>query len=134
MRFFKVQEVKKPGQKANNGSEKNTNGHSLVFSGMQPVQAAKKAMNELCKRKTHKGICALRIKLIEVESSHGNGKGAKMKNGDVVPMMYKSKDEIKSFSYRLQKRLLKNPVTLILGGKEVVYKYDIKITSELNKK
>ena len=132
MRFFMVNNVYKTGQKNNKGREIKTSGYQMIFRGMTPSQAAKKAMTALCKRKEYSGMCALRVKLVEVMVTESGSP----KRGDkgYIPMLWKTSGEEKEFTYRLQKRKLKVPVTVNLNGVDVTYKYESIIRSDLNKK
>ena len=129
-RYFMVTNVRKPGQKNEKGNEKKTKGYGLVFKGYSPSGAAKKAMTELCKRKEYHGMCALRVVLTEVETT--NGGSPSKKEGQTIPMKYKS-GKVKEFAYRLQKRKLKEPVTVMINGTPVVYKYKPIVRADLNK-
>lgn len=131
MRHFMVKEVLKPGQKNNKGREKQTAGYGLVFKGEAPAQAAKKAMTALCKRKEYHGMCALRVKLVEIKTSEG---GSPSKKGnEFIEMTYKSSGKPKEYSYRLQKRRLKEPITVVINGVPVTYRYKSIVRSNLNK-
>lgn len=132
MRFFMVQSVTKTGQRNEKGREKKTKGYDLVFKGENPGQAAKKAMSALCKRKEYHGMCALRVKFMEVKGSLAGTSPSKTK-GKYIPLL-RASGEPKIYAYRLQKRKLKEPVTLMLNGVKVTYKYESKIRSDLNKK
>lgn len=130
VRYFMVTNVRKPGQKNEKGNEKKTKGYGLVLKGSTPGSAAKKAMTELCKRKEYHGMCALRVVLTEVETT--NGGSPSKKEGHTVPMKYKD-GRVKEFAYRLQKRRLKEPITVMINGTPVVYKYKSIVRSDLNK-
>lgn len=131
VRHFMVKEVLKPGQKNEKGREKKTAGYGLVFQGAKPDQAARKAMTALCKRKEYHGMCALRVKLVEIETTNGGSPSKKDK--EFVPKRYKTSGKEKEYSYRLQKRRLKEPITVVINGVPVVYRYKSIVRSNLNK-
>jgi len=128
-RFFKIKKVTKPGQKEA-FTKLNDN---MILTG-KPNEAAKKAMTRLCKMKNIKGICALRIELVELvpnpsfsspKTTNGNvvQKTKKNENGKIVPKIY---------TYRLQRRV--QPTTVNRNGKSVTFKYITKSAAVLNKK
>ena len=130
VKYYMVTNVRKPAQKNDKGNEKKTKGYGLVFKSATPSGAAKKAMTALCKKKEYHGLCALRVTLTQVETT--NGGSPSMKEGQTIPMKYKS-GKVKEFSYRLQKRKLKEPVTVMRNGKEVKYYYLPIVRPDLNK-
>jgi hypothetical protein len=129
-RYFLVDQVYKTGQTNDTGKEVPTRGYEMLMKARTPMQAGKKALTALCKRKSYSGICALRIILIEVEG--GETRPIK-ENGEYVPMM-KSDGDFKTYAYRMQKRKLKVPREVEMNGKIVIYRYESKIRSDINKK
>ena len=128
-RFFKITKVTKTGQ-----NESLTKGNDNMILTGTPDGAAKKAMTRLCKNKNIKGICALRIELVELVPNPSFS-APMMKNGNVVKKTKKNengKNVDKKYVYRLQRRL--NPTTVNRDGKSVTFKYSTIITSYLNKK
>lgn len=128
-RYFKITKVTKTGQ-----NESLTKGNDDMVLKGTPDGAAKKAMTRLCKNKKIKGVCALRIELVELVPNPGFS-APMIRNGDVVEKTKKNengKSVIKKYKYRLQRRV--DPTTVIKNGKSITYKYITKITSNLNKK
>lgn len=128
-RYFKIKKVTKTGQ-----NESLTKGNDDMVLKGTPDGAAKKAMTRLCKNKKIKGVCALRIELVELVPNPGFS-APMIRNGDVVEKTKKNengKSVIKKYKYRLQRRV--DPTTVIKNGKSITYKYITKITSNLNKK
>lgn len=128
-RYFKIKKVTKTGQ-----NESLTKGNDDMVLKGTPDGAAKKAMTRLCKNKKIKGVCALRIELVELVPNPGFS-APMIRNGDVVEKTKKNengKPVIKKYKYRLQRRV--DPTTVIKNGKSITYKYITKITSNLNKK
>ena len=128
-RFFKITKVTKTGQK-----ESLTKANDNMILTGTPDGAAKKAMTRLCKNKKIKGVCALRVELVELAPNPGFS-APMIKNGNIVPKTKKDENGNivpKKYIYRLQRRV--QPTTVNRNGKSVTYKYATKITSFLNKK
>lgn len=123
-RFFKVVKVTKTGQK-----ESITKGlDNLILTGT-PDRAAKKAMTRICRIKKIKGVCALRIKLVELKPTKSYT-APMIENGKFVHKKTNNKEKV--YEYRLQRRV--DPVTVKKNGQEIFFKYSTKITSYLNRK
>lgn len=132
MRFFSVFSIQHPNQKEKVSKPKD----GMILKGKEPAQAAKKAMSKICKRMKKKGSlkgrCALRLTMIELQSSN-SGESAKTKNGQVF-IKKNSKGAPKLKSYRLQFKKLTPPLVVMRGGKKITFKHKPVVTSFINKK
>lgn len=126
-RFFVIDKVTKTGQKNSSTSFKN----SSVYTGT-PEGAARKAHRALCKKKSYRGRCALRVVMKEVEATD-SGKNPKMNDGSYVPKK-NSENKEKTYMYRFQLKKLNPPVTVTINGQKIEYKYKSVMTKHLNKK
>ena len=75
-----------------------------VFMSKTPSSAAKKALTSVCRQAKKKTGCSYTITLRE-------------------------KSVNKEFKYKCQRIKLKKPTTVMINGKEVVYKYETKVKS-----
>ena len=102
MRFFTVVQAKK----SNGCLTKHKEGR---YKGRAPVDAAKKAFNELCRVKKIRGVCTMVITVRE--TTQGSDK--------------------KLFTYKLMRHKLKEPI--VLQGASGEYKIEYKISAKSQK-